>query len=100
MTLSSATETRDGLQAVGVGKQLLEGARPLEPRTFSRVSTIGIRCASRQHGYRRPHRDSHPQSHDGSHTNAISAFFYLLKSETPWQQRRSVKEIWESGAGT
>lgn len=49
--------------------------------------------------HKKPRRDSHPQPHDGSHTIAISAFF-LSTLEIPWQRKRLVKEMWESGAGT
>jgi hypothetical protein len=48
---------------------------------------------------RKFHHDSFAQTHDGSSTIAISAFF-LSTLRTSLQRKSLVKEMWESGADT
>jgi hypothetical protein len=91
-------EKRDGL--VSVGKRLLEGDRISSPGVLCLQMSSDIPHDNVDISWRRSFlHDSHPQPHDGSHTVAISAFF-LSTLQTPWQRKRLIKEMWESGAGT
>jgi hypothetical protein len=90
-------EKRNGL--VSVGRRLLEGDRTLNPPVPSLISATDVPHDNLDISWHRSHHDSHPQPHNGRETIAISAFL-LSTLQTSLKQKRVVKEMWESGAGT